>query len=229
MPSCSCERTPLIACPDASTSTLDFPSLLGRASTGCVVIFCFSSLNVFCSSSVHFNSPFSFSQFNGTAMWLKSLINHQQKFAKPRKLSTSFTFVGILYSLIALTFSFSICTSPFPTHTGSMGISVVLKSHFDHLKHRLCFSAILRNLIVHSSSYFSIFARITKSSMQFARVSLCSSSQKILVIIHWNVPGKLYSPKYITFGLNSPLFVSRTEFQKMEEQDNRQKLQSRTE
>ena len=77
LPSCSCERTPPIVCPDASTSILNFSSLLGRASTGCVVIFCFNFSNAFCSSSVHFHSPFPFSRFNGTAMQLKSLINRQ--------------------------------------------------------------------------------------------------------------------------------------------------------
>ena len=81
---------------------------------------------------------------------------------KPRKLSTFFTFIGIFYFLIALTFSSSICTSLFPIHTPSIGISVIYKMHFDYLKHRLCFSTIFRNLIVHSSSFSSIFARIIK-------------------------------------------------------------------
>jgi len=77
----------------------------------------------------------------------------------------SFTFVSVFYSLIALTFSSSICTSLFPTRTPSMGISVVLKLHFDYLKHKLCFSAILRNLIVCFSSSSSVFAGIMKSSI----------------------------------------------------------------
>ena len=76
-----------------------------------------------------------------------------------------FTFVGVFHSLIALTFSFSICTSPFPTCTPSTGISVVLKLYFNHLKHKLCFSAILRNLIVLFLSSSSVFARITKLSI----------------------------------------------------------------
>ena len=84
---------------------------------------------------------------------------------KPRKLLTFFIFVGVFYFLIALTFSSFICTSLFLTYTSSMGISVTLKSHFDCLKHRLCFFAILRNLIVCFSSSSSISAGITKSSM----------------------------------------------------------------
>ena len=94
-----------------------------------------------------------------------SLLQNSVLDMKPKKLSTSFTFVGVFHSLIALTFSSSICTSLFPTYTPSISISVALKLHFDCLKHKLCFSAILRNLIVHSSSFFSVFARITKSSM----------------------------------------------------------------
>ena len=82
-----------------------------------------------------------------------------------QKLLTFFTFVGVFHSLIALTFSFSICTSPFPTYTPNIGISVALKLHFDCLKHRLCFSAIFRNLIVCLFSSSFVFAKITKSSM----------------------------------------------------------------
>ena len=139
-------------------------------------------------------------------------MNYQQKFVKPKKLLTSFTFASTFYSLIALTFSSSIYTSPFPTCTPSMGISVVLKSHFNLLKYRLYFSIIFRNLIVYFFSSSSVFTRITKLSIQFARFPLCNSSLNMLVIICQKVISELYSPKYITFGLNSPLFIKKAVF-----------------
>ena len=46
-PFCSWDSTLLIACPDTSISTLNFLSLLGSDSTGCLVIFSFSSSNTF--------------------------------------------------------------------------------------------------------------------------------------------------------------------------------------
>ena len=124
-------------------------------------------------------------------------MNYQQKFVKPKKLLTSFTFVSTFYSLIALTFSSFIQTFLFPTCTPSMGISVVLKLYF--------------NLLKFSSSSF-VFTRITKSSIQFARLSLYNSSLNMLVIICQKVASELYSPKYITFGLNSPLFIKKAAF-----------------
>ena len=69
------------------------------------------------------------------------------------------------YSLTTLTLSVSIHTCSFPTTTPRIGISSMLKSHFDHLKQRMYFSVILRNWIVLSSSSFIFFASITKSSM----------------------------------------------------------------
>ena len=84
---------------------------------------------------------------------------------------TSFIFVGVFHSLIALTFSSSICTSLFPTHIPSMGISVILKLHFDYLKHRLCFSTILRNLIVH-------FCKEAKLQAGIKPTALCSAIDK---------------------------------------------------
>ena len=96
----------------------------------------------------------------------------------------------------------SIYTCPLPMTTPRIRIFSILKLYFDCLKQRLCFSAIFRKQIVLSSSSFIVFASIFS----------CNSSQNILFIIHWNVPGKLQSPKYITWGLNSPLFVKNTAF-----------------
>jgi len=42
--------------------------------------------------------------------------------------------------------------------------------------------------------------------------SSCINPQNILFIILWNIPGKLHNPKYITFSLNSLLFVESTAF-----------------
>ena len=81
------------------------------------------------------------------------------------KSSTSFILVGIFHSLTVLTLSASICTCTLPTTTPKIGISSMLKSHFDCLKQRLCFSAILRNQVVLSSSSFIFFANIIKLSM----------------------------------------------------------------
>ena len=148
-------------------------------------------------------------------------MNYQQKFVKPKKLLTSFTFVGTFYSLIALTFSSFIQTFLFLTCTPSMGISVVLKLYFNLLKYKLYFnllkyklyfSVIFRNLIVYFSSSSFVFTRITKSSIQFARLSLYNSFLNMLVIICQKVASELYSSKYITFGLNSPLFIKKATF-----------------
>ena len=130
----------------------------------------------------------------------------------PKKLSTSLTFIGIFYSLTALIFSCSILTCPFPTITPSIGISSTLKSHFDLLKHNLCFYAIFKDLIIHSLSPFIILASITKSSMYFTNTPSQSNFQKMLCIILQNVPSKLHSPKYITCSSNNPLFVSKATF-----------------
>ena len=124
----------------------------------------------------------------------------------------SLTFIGILHSFTTLIFSCSILTCLFPTITPRIGISSILKSYFDCLKHRLCFSAIFKNLIILSSNYSIVFAGITKSSIQFASTPLWSNSQKILFIILWNIPSKLHSPKYITYGSNSPLFIRNAAF-----------------
>ena len=124
----------------------------------------------------------------------------------------SLTFVGIFHSFTTLIFSCSILTCLFPTITPRMGISSILKLYFDHLKHRLCFSAIFKNLIVCFSNTSMVFAGITKSSIQFASTPLWSNSQKILFIILLNVSGELHSPKYMTCGSNSPLFVRNVAF-----------------
>jgi len=85
--------------------------------------------------------------------------------ANPRKLSTSLIFVGVFHSLTAFIFSCSILTCPLPTTTPRIGISSILKLHFDHLKYKLCFSAIFKNWIVHSSNSSIVLAGMTKSSM----------------------------------------------------------------
>ena len=124
----------------------------------------------------------------------------------------SLIFVGVFHSFTVLIFSCFILTCPFPTITSKMSISFILKSHFDHLKHRLCFSAIFKNLTVYSSNSSMVFAGMTKSFIQFASIPLWSNSQKILFIILWNVPSELHSPKYMTCGSNSPLFVRNAAF-----------------
>ena len=129
-----------------------------------------------------------------------------------RKLSMSLTLVGVFHFFSTFIFSCSILTCPFPTITPSMEISSMLKLYFDCLKHKLCFSTIFRNLIICSFSSSIVFAGIIKLSMQFASTPSWSSSQKILFIILWKVSGKLHSPKYITWGLNSPLLVRNVAF-----------------
>ena len=122
------------------------------------------------------------------------------------------TLVGVFYSFTALIFSYFIFTWTFPTITPRIGISSMLKSYLDLLKHRLCFSAIFKNQIVLSSSCFFISAGITKSSIWFASTPSCNNSWKMLFIILWNVSGKLHSPKYITCGSNNPLFIKNEAF-----------------
>ena len=78
-------------------------------------------------------------------------------------LSTFFILVGIFHSITAFTLLFSICTSPYPTTTSRIEIPLASKSHFDHLKHRLCFSAIFKNQIILFSSSFLVLVDITKS------------------------------------------------------------------
>jgi len=67
-PSCSWDSTSPIVCPDASTFTLNFSSLLDKTSTGYVVIHFLSLSNAFCSLSFHFYSSFPFSWLGGNAM-----------------------------------------------------------------------------------------------------------------------------------------------------------------
>ena len=62
-----------------------------------------------------------------------------------------------------LIFFSSICTL-FLTYTSSIGISVALKLHFNCLKHRLYFSAILRNLMVCFSSSFLFLLELQSHS-----------------------------------------------------------------
>ena len=79
--------------------------------------------------------------------------------------------------------------------------------HFGHWKQRLCFSTIFKNYIIFFSSSFLVLVDI----IRFYNTSLCKSSWNIniLFIILWNMPGKLYNPKYITLGSNSLLsFIS---------------------
>ena len=73
--------------------------------------------------------------------------------------------VSVFYSFTALIFSSSIWTCSFPMTTPNVGIFPILKSHFDLLKHKLCFSDIFKNKIVYSSSSFIIFSGIMKSSI----------------------------------------------------------------
>ena len=72
---------------------------------------------------------------------------------------------GVFHSLTTLTLLVFIYTCPLPTTTPKIGIFSMLKSHFDHLKQRLCFSVILRNRIVLSLSSFMLFAGIMKLFM----------------------------------------------------------------
>ena len=81
------------------------------------------------------------------------------------------------YFLTVLTLSFSICTSSHSTATFKMDISLASKSHFNCLKQRLCFFAIFMNHIVLFKFIFGLNQ-------------------------YYNVFRKLYSSKYITFGLN---------------------------
>ena len=124
----------------------------------------------------------------------------------------SLVFVGVFYSFTVLIFSCSILTCPFLTITSRIGISSMLKSHFDCLKHKLCFSAIFRNQIVLSSNSFLVLAGITKLSMQFASTPSWSNFLNILFIILWNVSSELHNPKYMTCGFNKSLFVKKAAF-----------------
>ena len=74
----------------------------------------------------------------------------------------------------------------------------------------MCFSAIFKNYTVLSSSSFLVLVGIMKLFIQFASTLLYKSSQKILFIILWNVSSELHNLKYITFSLNSSLFIKST-------------------
>ena len=124
----------------------------------------------------------------------------------------SLTFIGVFHFFTALIFSYSILTCPFPTITPRIVIYSILKLYFDHLKYKLYFSAIFKNLIILFSNFSRVFAGITKLSIQFASIPSLSNSWKILFIILQNVPGELHSPKYMTCGSNNPLFVRNTAF-----------------
>ena len=108
------------------------------------------------------------------------------KFTNLKKLFTFFTLVEVFYSLTALILLFSIWTSPLLIITPRMSIFSVLKLHFDHLKQRLCFSAIFKNQIVCFSSSFLILVGITKLSIYFVNTPSYNNSLKILFIILWN-------------------------------------------
>ena len=154
-----------MACPEVFVFTQNFLSLFRKVSTGWLVIFFFSSLNASWYFFSHFHFLFLLSSLRDLAIWLKFLINLWWKFANFKKLSTFFILVEIFHSMTAFTLLFSICISPYPTTTSRIEISLALKSHFDHLKHRLCFSAIFKNQIILSSSSFLVLVDITKSSI----------------------------------------------------------------
>ncbi len=121
--------------------------------------------------------------------------------------------VGVFYYFTTLILSFSIWTSLCPTTTPRMGISLASKLHFDCLKYRLCFSATFRKCIILSSSFFLCFGQISQSY-------LCSLPVSIYIVaswIYWFIIlemflEELHSPKYITWGSNSPLFVKKAAF-----------------
>ena len=146
-----------MACPEVFVFTWNFLPLFRKVSTGWLVIFFFSSLNASWCFFSYFHFFFPLILLRYLAIWFKFLINLWWNF---KKLSTFFILVGIFHSMTAFTLLFSICTSPYPTTTSRIEISLASKSHFDHLKHRLCFSAIFKNQIFLSSSFFLVLVDI---------------------------------------------------------------------
>ena len=161
----SWNKTSSIVYPEVLVSTLNFPSFFRKVSMSWLVILSFSSLNAFWYLLSYFYSFFLLSLLRGFAMWHKFLIKHWYKFTNPKKIFTSFILVGVFHSLTSLTLLFSIWTSSLSTTTLSMDISLTSKLYFNHLKQRLYFSAIFKNCIVLSSSFFLVLVDITKSSI----------------------------------------------------------------
>jgi len=129
-----------------------------------LVIFSFSSSNASWCSFSHFYSFFYLSLLRDFAIWLKFFYESLVKVCKPQEAFNFFYFGWGFLFLTVFTLLFSIYTSPHSTTTSRIRISLILKSHFDYLKHRLCFSFIFKNKIVLSSNSL-VLVGITKSLM----------------------------------------------------------------
>ena len=97
---------------------------------------------------------------NGPIIFEYLTMKCRQKFTKPRKVMSSFTFLGYGYSCIVATCSYSIDILSYPTSNPRNRTLSVLNSHFLRLVYRPYSYSLLKTVFICSSCYRSSIEQI---------------------------------------------------------------------